>query len=277
MADDVETTSFRSGELDLYARLRHCADQVPAVVLLSGLGFHTFEYEPFAIQLAAAGFNTLSFDYRGHGRSPGPRGRWTLGELTADCQHAIGFARQRHRGPIVLFGNSLGAMVAILAGARDARPSTVIAANCPAHTGDFLLTRPRRALFAVMKLTGPVAPLRLSVDHFIAYRQLIDDPSWVATMQRDPLIADARRLSAGTLRELLETGTARKQPASSASRCWSFRDKTITFSHCNSRSWSSPRPTTPSSTSSSTPATSCIWKHRRCSPSCWPSTIKQSS
>jgi hypothetical protein len=185
--------------------------------------------------------------------------------------------RQRCRGPIILFGNSLGAMVAILAGTRDARPSAVITANTPAHAGDFMLTRSRRALFALMKLTGPIAPLRLSVDHFIAYQQLIDDPCWVATMQRDPLIADARRLSAGTLRELLETGTARKQPASSASRCWSFRDKTITFSHCNSRSWSSPRPTTPSSTSSSTPATSCIWKHRRCSPSCWPSTIKQSS
>lgn len=205
MDDDVETTSFRSGHLDLYARLRHRADEAPAIVLLSGLGFHTFEYEPLATRLAAAGFNALSFDYRGHGRSPGPRGRWTLGELTADCQHAIGFMRQRYRGPIILFGNSLGAMVAILAGTRDARPSAVIAANTPAHAGDFMLTRPRRALFALMKLTAPVAPLRLSVDHFIAYRQLIDDPSWVATMQHDPLIVGARRLSAGTLRELLET------------------------------------------------------------------------
>ncbi len=205
MPGEVETTTFRSGELDLYARLRHHADQAPVIVLLSGLGFHTFEYEPFAIQLAAAGFNALSFDYRGNGRSPGPRGRWTLGELTADCQSAVGFARQRYRGTIVLFGNSLGAMVAMLAGARDDRLSAVIAANPPAHAGDFMLTRPRRALFTLMKLTGPVVPLRLSVNHFIAYQQLIDDPSWVAAMQRDPLIADARRLSAGTLRELLET------------------------------------------------------------------------
>jgi acylglycerol lipase len=205
MHDNVETTGFRSGELDLYARLRHHADQVPTIVLLSGLGFHTFEYEPLAIQLAAAGFNALSFDYRGHGRSAGPRGRWTLDQLTADCQHAIDFVHQRYRGPIVLFGNSLGAMVAILAGTRDARPSAVIAANCPAHAGDFMLTRPRRALFALLKLTGPVAPLRLSVDHFIAYQQLIDDPSWVATIECDPLIADARRLGVRTFRELLET------------------------------------------------------------------------
>jgi hypothetical protein len=44
--DDIETTSFRSGALDLYARLPHRADQAPATVLPSGLGFHTFEYEP---------------------------------------------------------------------------------------------------------------------------------------------------------------------------------------------------------------------------------------
>ena len=205
MRADVETVGFRSGDVDLYGRLRHRVEEAPTVVLLSGLGFHTFEYEPLATALAAAGLNTLSFDYRGHGRSGGPRGRWTLDELAADCRHAIDLVRQRDRGPIVLFGNSLGAMIAILTAARDERPLGVIAANTPAHIGDFLLTRPRRALFALAKLIGPVAPLRLSVDHFYSYEQLIDDPSWVATIRRDPLIADARRLSVRTLRALLET------------------------------------------------------------------------
>lgn len=91
MRDDAETIRFRSGDLDLYGLLRRCAGEAPTVMLLPGLGFHTFEYEPLAIELAAAGVNTLSFDYRGHGRSTGPRGRWTLGELAVDCQHAIGF------------------------------------------------------------------------------------------------------------------------------------------------------------------------------------------
>jgi pimeloyl-ACP methyl ester carboxylesterase len=104
-----------------------------------------------------------------------------------------------------VFGNGLGAMIAILTGARDQRLAGVVAANCPARIGDFLLTRARRALFAVAKLIAPVASLRISIDHFYDYEQLIDDPSWVSTIRRDPLIADARRLSAGTYRELLET------------------------------------------------------------------------
>lgn len=142
MSGDVEMANFRFGELYPYARLRHHADQAPVIVLLNGLGFHTFEYEPFAIQLAAAGFNALSFDYRGHGHSPGPRGRWRLGELIADCQSAIGFVRRRYRGPVISFGNSLGAMVAMLVGARDNRPSAAIAANPPAHAADFMSPRP---------------------------------------------------------------------------------------------------------------------------------------
>jgi pimeloyl-ACP methyl ester carboxylesterase len=124
---DVETVTFRSGDLVLCGRLRHRAAAAPTLVLLSGVGFHTFEYEPLATELAAGGLNVLSFDFRGHGRSGGPRGRWTLDEPVAD------------------------------------------------------------------------------IDHFYAYERLIDDPSWVSTIRRDPLIADARRLSAGTYRELLET------------------------------------------------------------------------
>lgn len=205
MSPDADTVSFRSGDLDLYGRLRRRGDDGPAVVMLSGLGFHTFEYELFAAELADAGWSSLSFDFRGHGRSGGPRGRWTLDDLVADCREAISFLEQRHGGPVCLYGNSLGAMVAILTGARDGRPLGVVAANGPARIADFLLTRPRRALFALAKLISPVVPLRISVDHFYDYEQLIDDPSWVSAIRADPLIADARRLSVPAFRALLET------------------------------------------------------------------------
>ena len=205
MPGDVETVSFASDGVDLYGRLRHVGDQAPTVILLVGLGFHTFEYEPLAIQLAAQGLNSLSFDFRGHGRSGGHRGRWTLDELAADTRHAIDFARQRDGGPIALFGNSLGAMIAILTGAGDERVVGVAASNTPAHAATWALTTPRSALFSMLKLIASVAPIRISVNPFLAYQQLIDDPSWVSTFKHDPLLADARRLSVPTLRALLET------------------------------------------------------------------------
>ena len=204
LSDDVEAIVFRSGTLQLYGRLRHRSDDAPTVVLLSGLGFHTFEYEPLASRLARTGINALSFDFRGHGRSDGPRGRWTLDELTADCRAALDVAERRAGGPIALFGNSLGAMIAIRCAAEDERPVGVVAANCPAHAGDFLLTGPRRVLYRVLGLVEPVAPLRISVNYFIPYEHLIADPEWVATIRADPLIADARRFAVSTYRDLLD-------------------------------------------------------------------------
>lgn len=205
MPDGAETVAIASAGAHLYGRLRHCGDTAPTVVLLCGLGFHSFEYEPLAMRLEAAEVGSLSFDYRGHGRSPGLRGRWTLAQLAADCRHAIDFLQQRHVGPVVLFGNSLGAMVAILTAAHDDRPLGVIAANAPAHAAEFLLTPPRRVLYGLLGLVEPILAPRISVNHFIPYHLLIDDPAWISTIRHDPLIRDARRLSVRTYRELLET------------------------------------------------------------------------
>jgi alpha-beta hydrolase superfamily lysophospholipase len=204
MPGEAETVGFRSAGLELYGRFRRVSDDALTLVLLSGIGFHTFEYEPLATDLAAGGFNSLSFDFRGHGQSAGPRGAWILDELAGDTHRAVDFAAARCAGPIGLFGNSLGAMVAILAGARDDRVSGVVAANCPARIADFLLTRPRRALFVLAKLVAPLAPMRISVNHFYSYSDLIEDPTWVERFERDPSIADARRLSVRTYGALLE-------------------------------------------------------------------------
>lgn len=95
-------------------------------------------------------------------------------------------------------------MVAIIVGAEDRRVSRVVASNCPARIADFLLTRPRAALFALAKVVARFAPLRFSLDHFYAYEQLIADPSWISTIRDDRLIRDARRLSVATYRSLLD-------------------------------------------------------------------------
>ena len=210
MGSEPETVRIPSGDLELHGRLRRGVEGAPMVLLLSGLGFHTFEYEPLAAQLAGSGFNALSFDFRGHGRSEGRRGQWVLNDLVADTRGAIEFAAQHERGPIYLFGNSLGAMVAIQTAVGDERVVAVAAANAPAHLRDFLLTGPRRVLFSLAKLVAPVVPLRISVNHFYSYDDLIDAPSWVSAIEADPLVADARRLSVATYSTLLDDwdGTA---------------------------------------------------------------------
>lgn len=206
MSADVAEVRIDADGHTLYARRRDPGAGTPCVVLLSGIGFHTFEYEPLAAQLAARGIGSLSFDFRGHGHSTGPRGDWRLSDLATDTLHAITHVvdAEPDPHPVHLFGNSLGAMVAILAGARTDVVCSVIASNAPAHVAEFMLTRPRRALYTAAKpLAGHVA-LRIGLHHFYDYRDLIDDTAWIERIRHDPLIAPARRLTLATYRELLE-------------------------------------------------------------------------
>lgn len=205
MNSDPTDLTFRNNGTELYGRLRRIDLTRPTVVLLCGLGFHTFEYEPLATELATRGINTITFDYRGHGRSTGPRGRWTLADLANDTLAAISCARQHGLDRVHLVGNSLGGMIAILAGERDPHIDSVIASNTPAHVADFLLTRPRRLLYRIALLLSRIVPIRISVNHFYAYEQLTDNPAWVERINRDATITRARQLSMPTYRELLDT------------------------------------------------------------------------
>lgn len=210
-----------SAGLRLYGRWVGAAEARATLVLLPGLGFHSFEYERLQAALAEREVASVAIDYRGCGRSAGPRGDWTLAALVADARAAIDWL-EAARPPepvtarpraVALFGNSLGAMVAVLAGAADPRVGAVVASNCPAHVGDFLLTPFRRALFAVAKVVARAWPLRVSVDHFYSYADLIEDRELVELIGRDRAIRQARRLSVAAYRALLDEWDGEREVA----------------------------------------------------------------
>ena len=204
MTGAVDEVDFAVDGAKRFGQLRIVDPDVPTVVLLCGLGFYSFEYVALAEFLADRGLNTFSFDFRGHGRSDGTRGEWTINALVQDTQAALDTLERRQLGRVSLFGNSLGAMVAIATAGVDDRPASVVASNAPARLGDFLLTPCRRVLFAAVKPLARAVPLRISVNHFYSYEQLINDDAWIDTIKRDPLISDARRLTVNTYRNLLE-------------------------------------------------------------------------
>lgn len=201
----VSERMIRNGDVELYARLRIADRADPTMILLCGLGFHTFEYEPLTTELAGRGVNTMSFDYRGHGRSSGARGRWILDDLAADAAAAIADARTQGLERIHLVGNSLGGMIAVVAGARDQDIVSVVASNTPAHAAEFMLTRPRRALYHLARSVSKLVPLRISVNHFYSYERLTDDTTLIDRIRRDTTIRSARRLTLPTYHELLDT------------------------------------------------------------------------
>jgi alpha-beta hydrolase superfamily lysophospholipase len=197
-----EEVHFQSGPYRLFGKLRVVNGAAPTILLLHGLGFHSFEYDALASLLARYGFNSLAFDHRCHGRSEGPRGYWTLQDLAADAASAIEFTKQHVRGPIGIFGNSMGAIVGIYAAASDARVKSLVVSSCPTRVTDFAATPFRIGLLRLLRAAARVVPFRVSVNYFIPYRRILLNRSIIKRVRRDPLITDARRFAPSTYEDI---------------------------------------------------------------------------
>jgi pimeloyl-ACP methyl ester carboxylesterase len=195
---------FESGPYRLFGKLRAPDPCAPTLLLLHGLGFHSFEYDALASLLAQGGLGSLAFDFRSHGRSEGPRGRWVLEDLVEDARNAIALLSSRGAGRIGVFGNSLGAIVGVHLAARTPKVESLVASGCPTRVSDFAASGFRKGLLAALQAIATVAPVRLSVNHFIPYHRILRDPRIIEQVGRDPLVSDARRFAPSTYADMLE-------------------------------------------------------------------------
>ena len=78
------------------------------LVLSGSLGSDLRMWDPQVTTLAAAGFQVIRYDHRGHGRSPAPDGPYTLRELAEDL---LGLLDDLGLRRVSLAGLSLGGMV----------------------------------------------------------------------------------------------------------------------------------------------------------------------
>ena len=120
------------GELFLPSDLK-AGQRRKAVIPLSGYqGLKGLQPARFARALVPLGYVCLAFDYRGFGRSEGPRGRLVPQEQVEDARAAISFMEtvpEVDPGAISLIGWALGGGVAIVTAADDPRVRCVVAMN----------------------------------------------------------------------------------------------------------------------------------------------------
>ena len=83
----------------------------PTFVIVPGLGDHARRQLALATALAERGYATVAVDRQGHGLSEGRRGDATLAADFGVVELAIGYARVRSQGPVVLLGDSLGGIM----------------------------------------------------------------------------------------------------------------------------------------------------------------------
>ena len=85
------------------------------VAFVGGLSAHGLQYATFLARLAGRGWNVVALDVRGHGRSSGRRGDFTMPMLLDDFRAVIAYATERFGGPVAFMGSSLGGYYSLVA------------------------------------------------------------------------------------------------------------------------------------------------------------------
>ena len=167
-----------------YRKWDPAADAVATVVIVHGLGEHSGRYVHVGKYFAKAGFRTIAFDLRGHGRSSGRPvfvKRYVEWASDVDC-----VVKYFNTGPVFLFGHSLGGQLVLwtaqhfrleLAGLVLSAPWLALA-NAPPRWQVFAAQKLNR-LIPGLRFPTSIQPDQLSSDQ--AHRDSLEDLNLVHT------------------------------------------------------------------------------------------------
>ncbi len=200
------TVATRDG-LALVRRDWPTADPRGTIVIVHGLGEHIGRYAHVAARLNAARWSVAGYDQRGHGRSPGERGRIAAGDnLLADLAAVIDAVRSETSGPLILLGHSLGGLVVgrfVAGGLESPKPAwqrdvDALVMSSPAL--DIGMTGAKRALLAALETLTP----NLGIGNGLDVNGISRDAAVVAAYRADPLVHD--RIAPRLIRFLADAG-----------------------------------------------------------------------
>lgn len=173
------------------------------VLIVHGLGEHAWRYDHVAQRLNSWGFAVRGYDQFGHGESMGVRGALpSTDRLLADLAEVIDESRARmnESTPLIVFGHSMGGLVAARLVSLGARPVQALVMSSPALDAGLSLFQ--KLLLAVVPRFAPDLRLRNGLDpYFISH-----DPKIVSAYRADPMVHD--RISARLALFIAESGPA---------------------------------------------------------------------
>lgn len=156
-----------------------------AVVLVHGLGEHVGRYDALATRLVRAGYSVHGYDQRGHGYAQGPRAQVRRFEdLIGDLAQFVATVRAWHpEVPLVLFGHSMGGVVAVRALQTDAVRADLIVLSSPAlRDGNDIPAWVRAAVARLAEPFPGLPTVRIDVT------ALSRDPAEVDAYRQDPAV-----------------------------------------------------------------------------------------
>ncbi|GAB4348957.1 MAG: hypothetical protein Kow006_10090 [Gammaproteobacteria bacterium] len=114
------------GTLPIHCEVFEHDPQAPLLIFLPGISTYAALYAALLFHLQREGFNVVGVDLRGHGHSGGERGAYRVEEVIGDVGHVIDHFTTRFAGPVLLFGYSIGAPLALATAERDERVEALL-------------------------------------------------------------------------------------------------------------------------------------------------------
>ena len=157
------------------------------VLVVHGLGEYAGRHDALAKRLNSWGFAVRAYDQYGHGESGGARGRLpTPTRLVDDLADIVDSTRLRmpRSAPLIVFGHSLGGLVAARLLALEMRSVEGLVLSSPVLDPGLNLLQ--KLLLAVLPRLAPNFTVRNGLDpNFISH-----DRDVVEAYRRDPLVHD---------------------------------------------------------------------------------------
>jgi acylglycerol lipase len=200
-AEDDGWLQARDG-LRLFWRRWRPQDPRAVMLVVHGLGEHSGRYLHLGSHFSERGFVVLALDYRGHGRSDGPRVHVEcFDEFVEDLALLRDKARAEYPSlPLLLVGHSQGGLVVLRSALQSPEALAGAIVSSPL-LGVHPSSRPGPLLEAASRVLSSLAP-GLRVPNNVDARLVSRDPSVVEAYRRDPLVS--RRVSSRWFTSLLE-------------------------------------------------------------------------
>lgn len=195
-----------SGPVQLFTRTSRVERSVARALVLHGYGEHCGRYEPLMRDLAAHGVESVTFDFRGHGRSQGRRGYVTRWAEYLDDVGAVAATLGPGPAPF-LIGHSHGGLVAAATVMETSMPVAGLVLCSPFLSSALPVAR---AKLALARVTNIVLPW-LRVANGLGPEMMTGDPEMIEASRVDPLL-----LRSATPRWFYETLRAQRRVTSAA-------------------------------------------------------------
>lgn len=160
------------------------------LLFVHGLAEHSGRYLNPVRHFVARGWTCFAFDYRGHGKSPGPRVHVnSFDEFLSDVEEGHRLARIRYpESKIILVGHSQGGLLSLLYAESNPDNLDGVVVSSP-FLGIHPDSRPSTFLVGTSRLISKLSPkMMFSTDLDPAH--LSRDPEVVTAYTEDPLVSD---------------------------------------------------------------------------------------